>query len=197
MRPDSRRCAYSRRSAMMQMGLGGAIGFALTHLASLPAVAHAATPGASSLPPAIAAFVAAMEAADAELLAASYAPNGVLEEVGFGATYIGRDAIRENEATFLAAFNDVVIEVPTAFASGEWGAVEFSFTGTYSGALPGMPPGAGQPVSFRGASILQVSEAGIEEHRQYFDAYSILVQLGALSAPESASGATPEAASSS
>jgi hypothetical protein len=86
----------------------------------------------------------------------------------------------------------VTIAVPTAFASDDWGAVEFSFTGTYTGALPGMPAGTGQTVTFRGASILKIGSEGIEEHHQYFDAYSILVQLGALPAPESG-GASPVA----
>lgn len=129
-----------------------------------------------------------MESADADLLAASYAPNGVLEEVGFAAIFTGQEAIRENEAVFLSAFSNVTIKVPVAFAAGNLAGVEFSFSGTYSGALPDMPPGMGQTVSFRGSSILLVGTEGILRHNQYFDAYSILIQLGAIPAPVEESG---------
>ena len=129
----------------------------------LPASAQGATPEATTpaLPPALAQFITAMESADADQLAASYTADGVLEEVGFGQTYSGQDAIREDEATFLAAFIAVKILVPNAFASGEWGAVEWSFEGIYSGALPGMPAGMGQTVAFRGSSILNFGSDGI------------------------------------
>jgi steroid delta-isomerase-like uncharacterized protein len=134
-----------------------------------------------------------MNAADADQLAASYTPEGVLEEVGFENTLTGREAIRESEGAFLAAFTDVAIEVSNPFASGDMAALEWAFSGTYSGEIPGMPPGAGQPVAFRGASILQFTDAGIARHTQYFDALSILVQLGAMPMPgaEEAAAATP------
>jgi steroid delta-isomerase-like uncharacterized protein len=187
--------AISRRAAVVRIGVGGGMGLALAGR-RLPVFAEDATPEAAgeALPPAIARFVAAMESGDADQLAASYGPDGVLEEVGFGQTFTGQDAIREDEATFLAAFTDVTIEVTNAFVSGDWGAVEWSFAGTYAGALPGMPAGVGQTVAFRGSSILQTGSEGIVRHTQYFDAYAILVQLGALPAPGSeGEGGTPEA----
>lgn len=195
--PISLGASLSRRAAVGRVGgvgLAGALaGLSGFGAAGAQEASPTAAPGAA-LPPAVARFVAAMESASADQLAASYAPNGVLEEVGFGATYTGRDAIREDEATFLAAFPDAKIQVPNAFASGDWGAVEWSFTGTYTGHLPGMPAGVGQTVTFRGASILRVGAEGIVRHTQYFDAYGMLVQLGALPAPEGAgAGATPEA----
>jgi predicted ester cyclase len=129
-----------------------------------------------------------MEAADPDQLAESYAPDGVPEEVGFAATYTGRDAIRDDESVFLAAFTDVLIKVSNAFASGNQAAAEWSFAGTYTGAIPGVPPGAGQTVAFRGSSILLFGPKGIIRHTQYFDVYSILVQFGALPAPDAGAG---------
>jgi steroid delta-isomerase-like uncharacterized protein len=139
--------------------------------------------GAIVLPPAVERFIAAFEAANADGLADSYTEAGVLEEVAFGQTFTGREAIRQNEATFLAAFTDVTIQVSNVIASGDRAALEFSFSGTYSGQLPEMPAGQSQSVAFRGASILQASDGGITLHTQYFDALSILVQLGAMVAP--------------
>lgn len=169
----------SSRRAVLLAGLSAGLGFGRPR----GSAAQSATPAAASLPPPVARFVAAMDAADPDQLADSYAPNGVLEEVGFGQTFTGRDAIRADEAGFLAGFRDVTIRVTDAFASGDQDAVEWSFAGTYSGQLPGMPAGQGQRVQFRGASLLQFTADGITAHRQYFDAYTILVQLGALPAP--------------
>jgi steroid delta-isomerase-like uncharacterized protein len=190
--------SISRRAVVVRLGVGGGFGLAAA-ARGLPVLAQDATPKAAraALPPAVARFVAAMEAADADALAASYAPNGVLEEVGFGQTFTGRDAIREDEATFLAEFSDVTLQIPNAFACDDWAAIEFAFRGTYTGQLSGMPPGAGQTVSFRGASILHIGSEGIERHTQYFDAYSILVQLGALPAPDGAEREASPAASPS
>jgi steroid delta-isomerase-like uncharacterized protein len=151
---------------------------------------HCSRTDSTELPPAVARFIAAMEAANTDELAASYAPDGILEEAGFGQTFTGRDAIREEEAAFLTEFSDVTIQVPNAFASDDQAAVEFEFSGNYTGQLAGMPAGAGQMVSFRGASILHVGNEGVERHTQYVDAYSLLVQIGALPAPEGTPAAT-------
>jgi len=139
----------------------------------------------------MASLIAALEATDPDALAASYAPDGVLEEVGFGQTFTGQEAIRNNEAAFLAGFSDPAIDVTTAFATEDRGAFEATFTGVYTGQLAGMPAGAGQQVSFRLAGILQFGSEGITHNSQYFDAYGLLVQLGALPAPGGA--ATPMA----
>lgn len=179
----------SRRTALARLGIGGGIGLALAS-PIFSATAQDATPAIDAgLPPAVTSFITAFESASADALAAAYTRDGVLEEVGFGQTFTGRDAIREDEAAFLAAFTDVVIQVGNSFASGEWAALEWSFSGTYAGAIPGMPAGVGQTVAFRGSSILLAAAEGIERHTQYFDALSILVQLGAIPAP----GAEPEA----
>jgi steroid delta-isomerase-like uncharacterized protein len=178
--------AHSRRAALLA-GLGVGLGLGRPWAGA----AQSATPAA--LPPPVARFVAAMDAADPGQLAASYAPDGMLDEIGFGQTFTGRDAIRADEASFLAGFQDVTIRVTDAFAADDQGAVEWTFAGTYSGQLPGMPAGQGQVVRFRGASLLQFTADGITQHRQYFDAYTILVQLGALPAPGGGSQATPAA----
>jgi steroid delta-isomerase-like uncharacterized protein len=183
----------SRRTALIRLGLGSGLGVALA-TQGLKAGAQDATPAVSSdLPPAIRAFIAAFEAGSADQLAAAYSPDGVLEEVGFGQTFSGRDSIREDEAAFLAGFTEVVIQVGNAFASGDWAALEWSFTGVYSGAIPGMPAGAGQTVTFRGSSILLAGSDGIQRHTQYFDALGILVQLGAMPAPGAEAEASPAA----
>lgn len=184
-------CASFVPTASRRTAIAGLGGLALV-LGIAPAGALAqGTPGAEELPSAVARFVAAMEAADPQGLADSYTLDGVLEEVGFAAIYQGRDAILENEATFLSAFTDVTITVSSVFAVADWAAAEFTFAGTYSGALPGMPAGRGQRVEFRGASILRFTDTGITRQNQFFDAYAILVQLGALPSPEEP--ATPAA----
>ena len=183
--------AISRRNAVVRIGAGAGLSLALA-TRSGAVFARQSTPSAEGeLPPAMASLISALEATDPDRLAASYAPDGVLEEVGFGQTFTGQEAIRNNEAAFLAGFSNAAIDVTNAFAEGDQGAFEATFTGDYTGQLPGMPPGAGQPVTFRLGGILQIGSEGIIHNNQYFDAYGLLVQLGALPAPGGA--ATPMA----
>src|SRR6478735_8811169 len=75
--------AISRRNAVVRIGAGAGLSLALV-TRSGAVFARQSTPSAEGeLPPAMASFISALEATDPDRLAASYAPDGVLEEVGF------------------------------------------------------------------------------------------------------------------
>jgi steroid delta-isomerase-like uncharacterized protein len=96
----------------------------------------------------------------------------------------GQDELRAHLEAFYAAFPDIKFVVTgDAFVAGDRAAVEWTATGTYTGQIPGMPPGAGQTVTFRGASILELQGDKVRVEREYYDAASLLAQLGALPAP--------------
>lgn len=179
----------NRRAAVTSAG-ATALTLALRRLT---ANAQDATPDVSMLPPAVAAYVAALETADGELIAATYAADAVLVEPAFGETLTGQAAIQEDNVTFYSAFSEITMTPTSAFGSGDHAAVEWSFAGTYSGQLPGLPAGAGQPVGLVGVDILQFTDDAITHNVSYFDAYGLLVQLGALPAPggEASPEATP------
>ena len=52
------------------------------------------------------------------------------------------------------------------------------------GAIPGLPPGSGQTVTLRGAVIFELADGMITRESHYYDVYVLLVQIGALPAPE-------------
>lgn len=154
-------------------------------------LAEDATPAA--LPTPLAGWVAGWEAQPlrAEPIAAAYVADAVYEEVATGVVRAGQPEILAYLTDFFAAFADARAVVETVFAAGDRGAATWTFTGRYTGQLPGFPPGTGQPVTFRGASILDLSGGSIARETQYFDIYGLLVQLGILPNPADASAGTP------
>jgi steroid delta-isomerase-like uncharacterized protein len=148
------------------------------------AVAQDGTPAA--LPAPLAGWVTGWEAQPliAEPIAAAYVDDAVYEEVATGVVRTGRPEILAYLTDFFAAFADARAEVEEAFAAGEHGAATWTFNGRYTGQLPGFPPGTGQPVTFRGASILDLRGGMIARETQYFDVYGLLVQLGIIPVPD-------------
>jgi steroid delta-isomerase-like uncharacterized protein len=142
----------------------------------------AATP--ASLPPPLDAWDAAWASGDIETILAAYSDDVVFEEVPFNLVVQGQEELRAHLQALYTAFPDIAFAATgDAFLSGEWAAVEWTATGTYSGQIPGMPPGTGQTVTFRGASILELEGGKIRVEREYYDAASLLAQLGTLPAP--------------
>jgi predicted ester cyclase len=76
------------------------------------------------------------------------------------------------------------------FASGDTLAMEWTYTGTQTGALAGpggtIPP-SGRHVTIKGAEFITVNAQGlIVDERGYFDLVSFLTQLGVMPAPQQA-----------
>jgi steroid delta-isomerase-like uncharacterized protein len=140
---------------------------------------------AGALPAPLAGWVAAWEAQPlaAEPAAAAYVEDAVYEEVATGVIRTGHGEILAYLTDFFAAFADASAKVEVAFAVGEHGAATWTFTGNYTGQLPGFPPGTGQPITFRGASMLDLRDGMILRETQFFDVYGLLVQLGIVPAP--------------
>jgi steroid delta-isomerase-like uncharacterized protein len=117
-----------------------------------------------------------------------YVGDAMWEDVAAAVTVQGRDqirsAIRAGNEEELAAFPDRRREVRSAFAAGNRAAVEIAFSGTYTGTLPGLPPGAGQPVAMRGVVIFELDGDTIRRESHFYDAGSLLAQLGVEPPPE-------------
>jgi steroid delta-isomerase-like uncharacterized protein len=157
----------------------------------LSVTAQEATPPiTANLPPVLQEFIAAQEAKDLDRLLALHAEDAVVEEVPTGVVYEGRDAIRGYFEAFYAAFPDATMRYTTAFASDAWAAAEWTFSGTYTGQLPDLPSGEGQPLTTRGVDIIEVAGDHVRGGRVYYDLYGFLVQLGVLPPP---AAATPPA----
>ena len=147
----------------------------------------AASPAA--LPSPLAEWLAAFNSGDADRLLALFPDVGLWEEPAIGLAARGPDEIRAHLDRLFTDTPDIGYAVTSSIVSGDRAVVEWVVTGTYQADFPGLPPAAGQPFSFRGASVFEMTDGKIQRYTEYWDAYAFLVQLGALPAPEAA--ATP------
>lgn len=177
----------SRRAWLRRIAAAGAL--AVTADPRLGRVAaQEGTP--ATVPPLLADWAAAWSSADPARVTTLYAADADLEDVTAGTIYRGRDAIIARIADIAAGFPDHTDAIDVGFVAGDQAAAEYRFDGTYTGSMPGLPVGAGQQVSVRGAVLLEAEGGQIVRERQYYDAYGFLIQLGVLPAP-GAPPATP------
>jgi len=171
---------------------GGAFTGVLAARSFNPAMAQVSTPTTEPVPAILQEWAAAWsEHDDGSRLAALYTGDATHEEVPSGTVFTGPEAIAGYAQSHFAAFPDVKLELRSAFATGDWAAAEWVYAGSYEGTLPGLPAGAGQPFSVRGAAIFELQNDKIQRSASYFDFYSLLVQLGVLPAPGAESTPTP------
>jgi steroid delta-isomerase-like uncharacterized protein len=151
-----------------------------------PAIAaQEASPVASpvSLPPLLAQWLAAFNAGDSEQLLTLYSDDARWEEVAIGLDAQGPDQIRSHLGRLFTAAPDIAYAPTGGFVAGDHAVLEWVVTGTYTADFPGLPPAAGQPFTFRGVSVFDLADGKIRHYTEYWDAYTFLVQLGALPAP--------------
>ena len=184
--------SVSRRAAVTRLGAGG-LGLAL---AARGFAAGAQEPTAEArtgdVPPLLTEWAAAWTAHDADQLLALYAEDGVYEEVPTNTVATGADEIRAYFEGTNATFSDIEATPEAGFRSEGRAALQGVFAGRYTGQLPDLPPGEGQAFSVRFAAVFELEKGKIRRSVDYFDLYSLLVQIGALPAPEGMGTPTAE-----
>src|ERR1700747_2781524 len=95
----------------------------------------------------------AWNAHDADRVAACYAPDAVLYDVGVPAPLRGRAAIRDSVAGYLAAFSDFHADVGEPIVSGNRAAQEWKVTGANDGELLGMAPSGKSAHTYGGGCV--------------------------------------------
>jgi steroid delta-isomerase-like uncharacterized protein len=129
----------------------------------------------------VAAYGVAWSSRDPARVMALYADDARFEEVvAGGAATHGHDGLAAYLAALFAAFPDFALTPTAGFLVGDQAAVEWTVTGTYRGRFGTLPPGTGQPITIRGASILEFDGDKIRSDREYWDAATLLAQVGAL-----------------
>ena len=136
------------------------------------ALAQDATPAAS--PSILEAYGDAWSSGDAAAVGALYTENAVRDDVPTGMVSDGRDAIEKLADALFATDDDVRLEVTDGFAGESWAVVEWTFSGVH--------PATGREVTFRGASVLELTDGLISEERDYYDLPEMLAQIEAASA---------------
>ena len=174
----------SRRTVVR--ATGGGLAVAAAALLPRPGAAQS-----EARPDVVAEFLAAWEAFDPDRIAATFAEDGVREDITAGVIAQNRTEVRSTVANFFAAFDGPAVEHPVAFSAGDQAVESWVFTGRYTGALPSLPPGAGEALTIRGLTLIDLAGGLIQRTTDYYDHYGILVQLGA--APTPGDTGTPEA----
>jgi steroid delta-isomerase-like uncharacterized protein len=169
-----------------------AVGLGVAFVSQGVAVAQEATPAA--LPPPLSEWIAGWQALDPDRVAVMYAKDAIHEVVATGETFSGREVIRANIAALMTAVPDATLTVNQAFATGDVGTIDWTFTGHYSEQLPGFPPPTGQALAFRAATLFELEDGLAVRTTEFYDLYGLFAQLGLLPPPGGETAATPESA---
>jgi steroid delta-isomerase-like uncharacterized protein len=120
---------------------------------------------------------AAWNAHDPDAVAAVFAEDAVVTEVGTPQVARGRDAVRARAQALLAAFPDFHLERLALVIDGDRHADRWVMTGTHRGELFGIPP-TGRAVRIEGATFSRLDAAGLViEDFHFTDLAGLMAQL--------------------
>lgn len=123
---------------------------------------------------------AAWNARAAAAVAAAFTPDGVRHELALpGARLEGREAIAAHVGGYIHAVPDCRLEIRSIVEAGDVTVVEWTFRGTHSGDLPGLPA-QDEEVALDGVSVCLMEGDLIREERVYWDAATLLAGAGVL-----------------
>jgi steroid delta-isomerase-like uncharacterized protein len=121
---------------------------------------------------------------DALGFAAQFSEDGVLRVIATGDVVAGREQLRAVSEAYLRAFPDMQLERRSTYNCGEAACIiESTLRATHEGEFMGIPP-THRSVELLTCSIFTLgADKFLGEERVYFDAVTLLRQLGVL--PES------------
>ena len=124
-------------------------------------------------------WISAWNSHDPDKLAAIFTPDVMYEDVPFGAVNHGSAELRKFAASEFEGSPDLHVELGTSSIHGEHGIIEWTFSGTDKGIFK-----TGKKFSVRGVSVVTVKNGKISRNVDYYDAATVMKQLGLL--PDSA-----------
>jgi predicted ester cyclase len=113
--------------------------------------------------------------------AASVTPDAKITIIGSGDTFEGPEGIRKYDLMWAEAFPDGQITIDRVIAQGDHVVVEFTGRGTHTGTLvtpAGSIAATGRSVTLQLCDVLEISDGLVSSQRTYFDAGSLMAQLG-------------------
>jgi steroid delta-isomerase-like uncharacterized protein len=135
-------------------------------------------------------WVDAFNKKDLKALMALYAENCVNAQPHLPVPLKGKAATAEDLGGFFKAFPDMEMKVLAIVASGDTAAMEWTITGTQTGAMTGPMgtiPATNKRVTVTGAEFTRHDAQGlIVDERGYFDMASFMMQLGLMQPPQTA-----------
>jgi steroid delta-isomerase-like uncharacterized protein len=124
----------------------------------------------------------AFNSRDAEKVVSCLSEDYVLESVPSGMSIKGREAAKAHFDGAFQTFRDLRFETKSAFASGNKFAVEYVMSGTQKKEFHGMPA-TGKSFTVRCCSILEFEGGLFTRETMYFDATTMMRQLGHIPSP--------------
>ena|SRR6186713_1022719 len=134
--------------------------------------------------------VAAIESAVAQMNAGNV--DGYLELYaddltvhGYPPGVEGKAGVSEFYRSFRSGFSDFELTIEDVLTDGDKVAGRYMIRGTHAGELMGVP-GSGNKVELEGQSFFRFENGRVAERWQAMDAVPLLIQIGAMPAPEPA-----------
>ncbi len=124
-------------------------------------------------------YLAAWNAHDSEALLALFADDCVYEDVALGRLEQGKEHVRSLIESVFVDLADFRMEVKSAFGAGDWGATEWTMTGTFVHSSVPALAATGQSFAVRGATVLELRNGKIRRNSDYLDVPAFLRQTGA------------------
>jgi steroid delta-isomerase-like uncharacterized protein len=121
---------------------------------------------------------AAWNAHDPDAVAAVFAPEAVIRDVGSPDVLRGREAVRDRAAHLLVAFPDFRLRQLDLVVGEDANADRWEATGTHGGPFLGMDA-TGNRISVEGATFSRFDSTGlVVEDVNFWDVGALLAQLG-------------------
>jgi steroid delta-isomerase-like uncharacterized protein len=116
-------------------------------------------------------YGAAWSSGDAAQVGALYTEDAVREDVPTGITSQGRAAIEALAAGLFEMDADVRLDVTGGFVGETWAVVEWTYSGIHAQ--------SGGEVTFRGVSVLELTDGQISRETDYYDLPEMQAQIAA------------------
>jgi steroid delta-isomerase-like uncharacterized protein len=120
-------------------------------------------------------WITAWNSHDAEKVIAIFTADVLYEDVTFGAANHGSAELRKFAASIFAAVPDAKFELINSSTDRRHGTIEWIFSGTDQGLYK-----TGKRFSVRGVSVIDLRQGRISRNLDYYDAASIMRQVGLL-----------------
>jgi len=146
---------------------------------ALPALAQMKKDGKATSQKAGAAesWIAAWNSHDVEKVVNVFTEDVMYEDVPFGEVNHGRAELRKFVASEFDAVPDLKVELESSSVQGSHGSIQWVFSGTDKGIYK-----TGKTFKVRGASVITLKGGKISHNVDYYDAATIMRQVGQLPA---------------
>jgi steroid delta-isomerase-like uncharacterized protein len=127
----------------------------------------------------VAEYRAAWNAHDVDKVMTFFTDDCEYEDAIMREVVRGKPEMRAYLVEWLAVFPDLSFEVKNHYVGPEGGGAEFTFSGTHTNPVMGLPA-TNKPFTVRGASILELRDGKIRREADYWDAASFMTQIGMM-----------------